>query len=178
MGWFAECSYMTSKVGQCPPAIIYAPEYFFSRYPREKSKLLNLKNLLTPGSWFAYFITIIFVIISLKLSCYVGVRLGLNTVTEEIALVPFRFIKHIFHRIFLKILFSFRISVTEHCHQATNLVFPRGFSSNMIYNVWTVFGGIMMYKVDKALKLTILINIDKLHVQSHQGYSLQGLNYQ
>ena len=176
MGWFSICT-SEDSVAHCPPAIVYGPEYFFSRYPLEKSKLFNLKNLLTPGSWFAYFITIIFVIISLKLSCYVGVRLGLNTVTEEIALVPFRFIKKIFHRIFLNI-FSFRISVTEHCHQATNLVFPRGFSSNLIYNVWTVFGGIMMYKVDKALKLTILINIDKLHVQSHQGYSLQGLNYQ
>ena len=84
-----------------------------------------------------------FVIITLKLSCYVGVRLGLNTISEEIALVPFRFIKHIFYGNFLNI-FSFRISVTEHCHEATNLVFPRGFSSNMIYNVWTVFGGIMM----------------------------------
>ena len=30
------------------------------------------------------------VFISLKLSCYVGRRLGLNVVTEEIALVPFR----------------------------------------------------------------------------------------
>ena len=99
VGFFAECSY--DFVVHCPPAIIYGPEYFFSQYPREKNKLFNLKNLLTPGSWFAYFITIIFVIISLKLSCYVGVRLGLNTITEEIALVPFRFIKHIFHRIFL-----------------------------------------------------------------------------
>ena len=87
-----------SKEGplHCPPAHIYGPEYFFTRYPLETSKLFNLKNLLTPGSWFAYFITIIFVIISLKLSCYIGVRLGLNTVTEEIALVPFRFIKHTF----------------------------------------------------------------------------------
>ena len=41
-------------------------------------------------SWFAYFITIISVIISLKLSCYVGRKLDLNMVTEEIALVPFR----------------------------------------------------------------------------------------
>ena len=151
--------------------------YIFSRYPLETTKLWNLKNLLTPGSWFAYFITISFVIISLKLSCYVGVRLGLNTITEEIALVPFRFIKDIFHRNFLNI-FSLRISVTEHCHQATNLFFPKGFSSNMIYNVWTVFGGIMMYKVDKALKLTILITIFKLHVRSHQGNSIQGLYYQ
>ena len=90
------CSTCSESSPHCPPSIIYGPEYFFSRYPLEKSKLFNLKNLLTPGSWFAYFITIIFVIISLKLSCYVGVRLGLNTITEEIALVPFRFIKHIF----------------------------------------------------------------------------------
>ena len=90
------CTYMKSKVTFCPPALSYAPEYFFTRYPLETSKLFNLKNLLTPGSWFAYFITIIFVIISLKLSCYVGVKLGLNTVTEEIALVPFRFFKKLF----------------------------------------------------------------------------------
>ena len=96
-----ECTY--GNVVHCTPGILHGTDYFFSRYPLEKRKLFNLKNLLTPGSWFAYFITIIFVIISLKLSCYVGVRLGLNTVTEEIALVPFRFIKHIFHRNFLNI---------------------------------------------------------------------------
>ena len=90
MGPKSECYY--GYVVQCPPAFIYGPEYFFSRYPLETSKLWNLTNLLSPGSWFAYFITIIFVIISLKLSCYVGVRLGLNTISEEIALVPFRFI--------------------------------------------------------------------------------------
>ena len=39
----------------------------------------------------------------------------------------------------------YRISVTEHSHQTSNLIFPRGFSSNLMYNVWTVFGGFMMY---------------------------------
>ena len=53
MGWGAHC----------PPAVEYSPYYFFSRYPLERTKLFNLQNLLTPGSWFAYFITIIFVII-------------------------------------------------------------------------------------------------------------------
>ena len=86
----AYCTYMTSKVAHCPPAVMYGPEYLFSQYPLETTKLWNLKNLLTPLSWFAYFITIISVIISLKLSCYVGRKLGLNLVTEEIALVPFR----------------------------------------------------------------------------------------
>ena len=95
------CTYMINKVAHCPPATGYVPEYFFSRYPLETSKLFNLINLLTPDSWFAYSITIILVIISLKFSCYIGVRLGLNTVTEEIALVPFRFIKAYIREVFI-----------------------------------------------------------------------------
>ena len=79
-----------TKLVHCLPAKDYFPHYFFSRYPLEITKLWNLKNLLSPTSWFAYFITIVYVIISLKLSCYVGKRLGLSTITEEIALVPFR----------------------------------------------------------------------------------------
>ena len=84
------CTYGRSKVALCPPAVFYEPFYFFSRYPQEITKLWNLKNLLSPTSWFAYFTTIVIVIFSLKLSSYVGKRLGLNTITEEIALVPFR----------------------------------------------------------------------------------------
>ena len=85
------CSYGRSKVALCPPAVLYLSYYFFTRYPQKKTRLWNLKNLLAPASWFAYFITIIIVIIALKLSCYVGRKLGLNIVTEAIALVPFRF---------------------------------------------------------------------------------------
>ena len=84
------CTYERNKVALCPPAVLYQPWYFFSRYPLETTRLWNLKNLLSPMSWFAYLITIISVIISLKLSSYVGRKLGLNMVTEEIALVPFR----------------------------------------------------------------------------------------
>ena len=86
------CTYGRSKVALCPPAVFYQPYYFFSRYPLETTKLWNLTNLLTPASWFAYFLTIIIIIFCLKLCCYVGRKLGLNTVTEEIALVPFRLI--------------------------------------------------------------------------------------
>ena len=80
----------TPKSVNCLPSTSYDALYFFSRYPVETTILWNLKNLLTPTSWFAYFITIVIVITSLKISCYIGKRLGLNTVTEEIALVPFR----------------------------------------------------------------------------------------
>ena len=93
-GWFPSgwCFLPMSKSYEerDPPAVMYQPLYFFSRYPLETTKLWNLTNLLTPASWFAYFITIISVIISLKLSCCVGRKLGLSIITEEIALVPFR----------------------------------------------------------------------------------------
>ena len=83
-------TYGRSKVALCPPAVAYQPYYFYSRYPQKTTMLWNLKNLLTPGSWFMYFLTIICIILYLKLSFYVGRKLGLNTVTEEITLVPFR----------------------------------------------------------------------------------------
>ena len=86
-------TYGRSKVALCPPAVSKGNFYFFSRYPLETTKLWNLKNLLTPTSWFAYFMTIICVLISLKLTCYVGWKLGLNLVSKEIALVPFRLSK-------------------------------------------------------------------------------------
>ena len=86
------CTYGRSRVALCPPAVSYQPFYFFSRYPLEITKLWNLKNLLTPASWFAYFVTIVIVIFCLKLCCYVGRKLGLSSITEEIALVPFRFL--------------------------------------------------------------------------------------
>merc|ERR1719270_2410998 len=62
----------------------------------------------------------------------------MNLVTEEIALVPFR------------------ISVTEHCQSTKNLIFPRGFSSNLIFNVWAVFGGFMIHILLCNLLTTIL----------------------
>merc|ERR1712243_304121 len=74
MGDFA-CTYGRSKVALCPPAVSYQPFYFFSRYPMEVTSLWNLKNLLTPVSWFVYFLTIVSVILCLKLCCYVGRKL-------------------------------------------------------------------------------------------------------
>ena len=92
------CRYARSKVTLCSSALAYLPYYFYTRYPLEKTRLWNLKNLLTPTSWFAYLITISIVTICFKLFSYIGSKLGLNTVTEEIPLVPFRYI--LFHRVF------------------------------------------------------------------------------
>ena len=92
MGFGLACTYSISKVAHCSSSHGYAPFYFFTKYPIEKTKLWNLKNLLTPTSWLAYLITILIVTICFKLFSYIGRKLGLNTVTEEIPLVPFRFL--------------------------------------------------------------------------------------
>ena len=90
-GYYAmACNHQRSKVVLCSPIVNYGHMHFFSRYPLEKTKIWNLTNLLTINSWIAYLVTIITVLISLKVSCHVGQKLGLGTVTEEIALVPFR----------------------------------------------------------------------------------------
>ena len=104
----------------------------------------NLINLLTFESWLAYLTTIIIVIFSLKLSYHFGQKLDLKTFTEEIALVPFRCLY--FCDLFMDIIFFYRISITENSqwNNKTSNPFTKGSSSNMIFIVWALFGGIMM----------------------------------
>ena len=127
----------------CAPSVLYFPVYFFSRYPQKTTILWNLKNLLTPGSWLMYFVTIICIILYIKLSVYVGKKLGLNTITEEITLVPFRCLEYfVFSDLVDLILFS-RVSLTEN-QTRSHLLFKNGFSSNFIQLLWAIFGGFMM----------------------------------
>ena len=137
------CTHERSTVVQCNPGIQYFPVYYWSRYPLELSKLWNLKNLLTPVSWFVYLITIMIVLFVLKLSVNVGMKLGLKTFTEEISLVPFRCMKWFITYCLINCSSLLcRISLTE--NQTTNLLFEKGFSSNFIFLLWAVFGGFMM----------------------------------
>ena len=137
-------TYGRSKVALCPPAVAYQPYYFYSRYPQKTTMLWNLKNLLTPGSWFMYFLTIICIILCIKLSVYVGKKLGLNTFTEEITLVPFRCLENYVFIDLADFILFFRVTLTE--NQSRNHLFSNnGFSSSFIQLLWTTFGGFMMY---------------------------------
>ena len=106
--------------------------------------LWNLKNLLTPGSWFMYFLTIICIILYLKLSVYVGRKLGLNTVTEEITLVPFRCLDYFVISDLVDFILFSRVLLTEN-QTTSHLFFKNGFSSYFIHLMWAIFGGFMMY---------------------------------
>ena len=147
------CTYGRSKVALCPPALMYEPNYFFSRYPQKTTILWNLKNLLTPGSWLMYFMTIISIILFIKLSVYVGKNLDLNTFTEEITLVPFRCcLEYFVFSDFVDFIQFSRVSLTE--NQTTNhKFFKNGFSSNFILILWAICGGFMMYALCKCFFL-------------------------
>ena len=73
---------------------VYGQEYFFSRYPLEKTKFWNLIYLFTPESWMWTFISILTIILVLYLARKIAVKLGLSEdSTEEIILFPLRFLK-------------------------------------------------------------------------------------
>ena len=78
------------KVAHALPAVKYQPRYFFTRYPLETTKMWNLIYLFTPDSWMWTFLSIASIVIAFKIFSIIGTRLGLNLLTEEITLVPFR----------------------------------------------------------------------------------------
>ena len=123
----------------CPHATAYYPYYFFTRYPQKITTLWNLKNLLTPGSWLMYFITIICIILYIKLSAYVGRILGLNTITEEITLVPFRCLEYF---VFRRFHFIFQ-SITDRKSNYKSFIFQKWlfikFHSVIVGYIWWIY---------------------------------------
>ena len=85
------CTHQRMEVVNCAPFVAYIPNYFFSRYPRQVSKLWNLLGLFTPAAWLLSFISFISVVLVLKISAVVGTKyFELKTITKEMVLNPFR----------------------------------------------------------------------------------------
>ena len=83
------------KVAHFLPAVKHQPRYFWTRYPLETTKMWNLIYLFTPDSWMWTFLSIASIVITLKIFSMIGTRLGLNLLTEEITLFPFRYDKQL-----------------------------------------------------------------------------------
>ena len=83
------------KVAHFLPATNYQPTYWWTKYPQETTKMWNLIYLFTPDSWMWTFLSIASIVISLKIFSIIGTRLGLNLLTEEITLFPFRYDKQL-----------------------------------------------------------------------------------
>ena len=79
------------KVANFLPAVTFKPQYWWTRYPLETTKMWNLIYLFTPTSWMWTFLSIASIVISLKIFSMIGTRIGLNLISEEITLVPFRY---------------------------------------------------------------------------------------
>ena len=84
-------NYGRIKVAHFLPSIGYQPRYWWTRYPLETTKMWNLIYLFTPTSWMWTFLSIASIIVSLKIISMIGKRLGLNVLSEEITLFPFRY---------------------------------------------------------------------------------------
>ena len=85
-------TYGRCGVALCPHAVSFMPRYWWTLYPQESTKFWNLTNLFYPEAWMWTFLTIILITVSLKLASLLGSKLGLNVGSEEVALIPFRWL--------------------------------------------------------------------------------------
>ena len=85
------CYHGRSTVAICGPPLQYIPEYWFSRYPAQKSPIWNLLIILDRISWFWTFLSIFSVTIFFLLSAKIcSTYFRIQTFSEEIILSPFR----------------------------------------------------------------------------------------
>ena len=83
------CTFQRMRVANCL-TMKWNHRKMYTQYPMEASKFWNLLNLFTTESWSWIAGTLSFVILSLKFSTYIGKKLGIQTQSEEITLVPYR----------------------------------------------------------------------------------------
>ena len=83
------------KVVHYLPSVTFMPKYFWTKYPDETTKMWNLLYLFTPTSWMWTFLSIASIVVSLKIFGKIAARLGLNSLSEEISLFPFRCAKQL-----------------------------------------------------------------------------------
>ena len=84
-------NYGRIKVANFLPPVTFKPQYWWTRYPLETTRMWNLIYLFSPASWMWTFLSIASIVISLKIVAVFGTRLGLNLISEEITLFPFRY---------------------------------------------------------------------------------------
>ena len=85
------------------------------------------------------FLTFILITVSLKFASVLGSRMGLNVGSDELALIPFRWLLNLSVSNYL---FFSRITLSNSPQSET--FFSRGFASEMIFQIWAIFGGICL----------------------------------
>ena len=89
---FLACTYGRSKVALCPHAVDYQHFYWWTRYPQETTKFWIFTNLFHPEAWMWTFLTFILITVTLKFASILGSKIGVNVGSEEVALIPFRWL--------------------------------------------------------------------------------------
>ena len=86
----AHIYYLYRKELNSMPLVQNEPYYWFTRYPKETTKVWNLVYLFTPTSWMWTFMSIFSVVLVMSSFTLVYKKLGMSTMTEEIILFPHR----------------------------------------------------------------------------------------
>ena len=74
----------------CNHGQMYIPMHWFTRYPLPTTRMWNLLSIFDPPAYTCFFTSLALTVILLKAYSYLGTKMGLTTISEEIILVPFR----------------------------------------------------------------------------------------
>ena len=74
----------------CASAYSYAPYQIFTRHPLPTTRMWNLLSIFDPPAYTCFFTSLALTVLFMKFYSYLGKSMGLETVTEEIILVPAR----------------------------------------------------------------------------------------
>ena len=74
----------------CNHGLMYIPMHWFTRYPLPTTRVWNPLSMFDPPAYTCFFTSLALTVILLKAYSYLGTKMGLTTISEEIILVPFR----------------------------------------------------------------------------------------
>ena len=87
-GW--RCGGQLIDIVHCPHPTMYAPEYFWTRYPLPATRMWFLFSIFDIPGFICFFTSLTLTVVIMKFYTYLGSKMGLESVTEEFILIPIR----------------------------------------------------------------------------------------
>ena len=78
------------KFVNCPHPVHYGPRHFFTRYPLPSTRMWNLLSIFDIPAYICFFTSLTLTVVFMKFYTYLGLKMGLESVTKEFILIPLR----------------------------------------------------------------------------------------
>ena len=74
----------------CPHSTHFWPPYFWTRFPLPTTRMWNLLSIFDPPAYACFFSSLILTVVFMKVFAVLGTKMGLDSESEELILIPTR----------------------------------------------------------------------------------------